>query len=172
MSRPTRTPVSADARNLDQVLKASSMSEKRVRPGLTILAAGALLDATSRFGVKAHTFVVFVALLLAALLTRGIRPHVEIWNLGYGRGWEAGSTFGVLPYLGCVTLNSNDRLMPVPLGQYCRMTVGMSGHILVLSQIKLCTHRFLKMRSHSLAVCSRFARVQSVTYPRNFTGYL
>ena len=122
--------------------------------------------------MAAHTFAAFVTLVLAALLTCGIRPHVEIWNLGCGRGWEAGSTFGVLPYLGRVTLNSNGRLMPVPSGQYCRMTVGTSGHILVLSQIKRCTHRLLKMRSHSLAVCSRFARVRSATYPRNFTGYL
>jgi len=59
-----------------RVLKSSCMSEKRVRPGLTILAAGALLDATSRFGVKAHTLVVFFALLLAAVLTLGHRPRV------------------------------------------------------------------------------------------------
>ena len=76
MSDPTRIPISAFRRNLPEVLKASSMFEKRVRPGLTILASGAILDATSRFGVKAHTFVVVVALLIAALLTLGHRPRV------------------------------------------------------------------------------------------------
>ena len=60
------------------MFKAPDASENRFRSGLTLLAAGALLDATSRLGVRAHTFVVLAALVVAALVTRGTRVHVPM----------------------------------------------------------------------------------------------
>lgn len=60
------------------MLEGSCKSDRRVRCGLTLLAAGAILDAVSQFGVKTHLQITLTALASAAFMTRGYGPFVLV----------------------------------------------------------------------------------------------